>query len=91
MAAYAVAAWLAMSAAVAQEDLPTEKSPSNKNTRELEEIIVIGERTFFLIRFQIREAEENLYAMFNELNSSDEFDIKCRQIKLTKSQSPSRM
>ena len=47
-----------------------------------EEIIVVGERTFISIRYQITRAEDNLYDLFNTLNSSDEFDITCREFKI---------
>ena len=47
----------------------------------LDEITVRGERTFFSIRSQIERAEDNMYSLFNELNSDDDFDIICRERK----------
>ena len=44
---------------------------------EIEEIIVRG-RSFGELRFEIRRAEEAVWARFNELNSTDDFDIHCR-------------
>ena len=66
------------------------KSQDVQTTIDLEEITVVGERSFFAIRFQIREAEDGLYAMFNELNSNDDFDIECKVIRSTKSHIPRR-
>lgn len=47
-----------------------------------EEITVVGEKTFFTIRHQITRAEDDLYSLFNDLNSSDEFDIICREFRI---------
>jgi len=51
--------------------------------RQIEEIQVIGARTFFSLRMQIVEEENKLYGMFNELNSNDDFDIECQKIAPT--------
>jgi hypothetical protein len=47
-----------------------------------EEITVVGEKNFFTIRHQITRAEDDLYRLFNDLNSKDEFDITCREFKI---------
>jgi hypothetical protein len=83
-------ATLATSVALAQGTVSTEKPRTDQNTPKIDEITVIGELTFIAIRYQIREAEDGLYAMFNELNSTDEFDIKCRKTKVTRSYIPQR-
>ncbi len=51
--------------------------------RQIEEIRVIGARTFFSLRMQIVEEENKLYGIFNELNSNDDFDIECEKIAPT--------
>ena len=51
--------------------------------RQIEEIRVIGARTFFSLRMQIVEEENKLYGIFNELNSDDDFDIECAKIAPT--------
>jgi hypothetical protein len=43
---------------------------------EMEEIIVVGE-SLFSLRRQIIQAEDFKFKLFNSLNSTDEFDIKC--------------
>lgn len=44
---------------------------------EIEEIIVRG-RSFGDLRLEIRRLEEVMFARFNEINSTDDFDIECR-------------
>jgi len=56
----------------------------------LEEITVRGEQNFISIRGQIERAEDNLYSLFNELNSRDDFDIVCRTVRLTNTRIPRR-
>lgn len=72
--------------ALAQSQQSTEQEAESTETirypqQVLEEIIVVGERTFISIRYQIERAEDNLYQLFNELNSSDNFDLVCRNRK----------
>jgi len=45
--------------------------------RTIEEINVVGERTIFTLRMEIESAETEVYGLFNELNSNDEFDVAC--------------
>ncbi len=44
----------------------------------LEQITVIGQRTFFSLRNQIEDAKEALYSSYNDLNIDDELDVNCR-------------
>lgn len=48
---------------------------------DLEEILVTAERSIVAIRSQIAREEMRSYKMFNELNSDDDFDITCRQVR----------
>jgi hypothetical protein len=66
------------------------QSEANSQDREIEEITVRGEQTFISIRAQITRAEDNLYSLFNDLNSKDEFDIFCRKTRSTYSYIPKR-
>jgi len=61
---------------------PVPTAPQDSG-RQIEEIQVIGTRTFFRLRMQIVEEENKLYGMFNELNSNDDFDIECENIAPT--------
>lgn len=42
-----------------------------------EEITVTGQRLFSTLQKQIREAEDRMYGLFNELNTDDLYDIHC--------------
>ena len=57
---------------------PNQEPQVTASQRPIEEILVTGERTFISLRNEIRREEENLYRIFNELNSHDRFDIKCK-------------
>lgn len=62
--------WLAHPSASAQDgaELP------------IEEIEVIGERSLISLEHEIRETEVQMYEMFNDLNSNDDFDVTCRDV-----------
>ena len=57
---------------------PNQESQQTASQRPIEEIQVTGERTLLTMRNEIIREEENLYRIFNELNSHDRFDIKCK-------------
>lgn len=61
----------------AQDQDSSTESDVESASRPIEEIYVVGERTFFALRMEIESAENEVYGLFNELNSNDEFDIKC--------------
>lgn len=44
---------------------------------EIEEITVYGEKPLLGLRWQMQKAEKTFYDAFNELNSDDDFDVKC--------------
>ena len=49
----------------------------------IEEISVIGERTTYSLRLEIKSAEADVYNLFNELNNNDEFDVTCEEVVYT--------
>ena len=59
------------SAALAQS------APAAGVAPDTEEVIVRGRRLTDL-RFEVEQAQERAYAIFNELNSDDDFDVFCR-------------
>ena len=65
-----IAVLAAETSAVAPADL--------SEIRDLEEIVVTGDRTLSAAREAIVEAEDRFYNRYNELNTDDKFDIKCR-------------
>ncbi len=52
-----------------------EQAPSET----IEEIIVYGEKSLLALRQMVHGAEENFLAVFNSLNSDEEFDIHCHK------------
>jgi hypothetical protein len=60
------------SAALAQS------APAAVDASDSEEIIVRGRRLTDL-RFEVEQAQERAYAIFNEINSDDDFDVYCRE------------
>ncbi|MFM1896152.1 MAG: hypothetical protein RLZZ385_1226 [Pseudomonadota bacterium] len=51
----------------------------------IEEITVVGEKTLIGLRHEIEREEDNLYRLFNDLNSNDDMDIKCRIVRKSNS------
>jgi len=69
---------------------PDQESQENVSQRPIEEIQVTGERTLLTMRNEIIREEENLYRIFNELNSHDRFDITCKEERRVFSNIPAR-
>lgn len=65
----------------ATESTATETIASQEPVRLPDEITVVSRRTLLNMRYQFQREEDLLYRMFNDLNSNDEFDIKCRKVK----------
>ena len=63
------------SAGMCQTESVQESEPASLET--LEEIIVYGNKSMHSLRQELYMAEENLFAVFNSLNSDDEYDINC--------------
>ncbi len=59
-----------------------EQESDSASSDVLEEIIVYGDKSLPSIRRELYRAEENVYAMFNSLNSKDEYDIQCDYVDL---------
>ena len=69
---------------------PDQESQENVSQRPIEEIQVTGERTLLTMRNEIIREEENLYRIFNELNSHARFDITCKEERRVFSNIPAR-
>ena len=74
----------------AEQSNETESTSEITNTRPIEQIDVIGERTLLSMRNEIVREEDSLYKMFNDLNSDDKFDIFCKKKRSTASYIPRR-
>ncbi len=70
-------------AALAAEDTAEENEPENEALITLEQIIVTGQRSLFLLRAQIESARESLYSSYNDFNVDDEFDVNCQRVTWT--------
>ena len=70
-------------AALAAEDTAEENEPENEAVITLEQIIVTGQRSLFLLRAQIESARESLYSSYNDFNVDDEFDVNCQRVTWT--------
>lgn len=58
--------------------LPQFVQPGVQSQAEpIEELEVIGRRSLLTFRFEMYRAEDRMYAMFNELNGSDDLDVIC--------------
>ena len=51
--------------------------------RPIEEISVVGERSALFLLEEIKNAEVLMYDIFNDLNSTDDFDVNCRNVTHT--------
>jgi len=65
------------STAQTQDTGSSASKEQDAQTRPIEEITVLGERSFFTLRLEIEAAEAEVYGLFNELNTNDDFDFKC--------------
>lgn len=46
-----------------------------------EEVVITGRKLFRTMEREIREAEDRMYGLFNELNGDDYYDITCTWVK----------
>lgn len=45
----------------------------------IDEISVIGQRSLLSLHIEVFKLEESFYALFNELNSENEYDVTCHK------------
>jgi hypothetical protein len=73
--------WLAVSgsayALATIEVVNQETTPAVRSRETPEEVIVRG-RQIGELRAVVQQAREHAYAIFNEINSDDDFDVRCR-------------
>jgi hypothetical protein len=74
--------WLCMGLWLAQQTVVAAEEPQ----LPIEEIQVTGPRSMILLGQEIRKAEVQMYNLFNELNSTDDFDVTCGFVKDTGTQ-----
>jgi len=66
------------SAGVCQTEPAPENDPTASDTPE--EITVYGKKTIMTLRREFYMAQENLFTLFNSLNSDDQYDIECEYV-----------
>lgn len=62
---------------VAMSQTTTAQKSGPASSEIPEEIVVYGKRSLIHLRQELYTAEENFFAVFNSLNSDDEFDVEC--------------
>ena len=60
---------ITFSTAQTQDTGASASKEQDAETRPIEEITVLGERSFYTLRLEIETAEEEVYGLFNELNT----------------------
>lgn len=73
----------------AQDADPAEVEPEVDAT--IDEITVVGARTLGAMRAKVTIAEDQVYALFNDLNEDDGYDIICKKETRIGSQIPKRV
>jgi hypothetical protein len=63
---------------ICQTDLAEE--PESESSSTIEEIVVYGKKNIIHLRHAVYAAEENFFAVFNSLNSDDEYDVVCKYV-----------
>ncbi len=81
--------WIAAAALLHAGQLQAENSDSE--AEEIDEVTVIGARPLADLRREITLAEDRMYAIFNELNTDDGYDIICKKETRIGSQIPKRV
>ena len=78
--------------ALAQEEPATAEPPAaDVGYADLEEIIVTAPRSLRSMRVEIDEVQDRAFALFNELNVDNDYDIVCRRETPTGSYIPVRV
>lgn len=63
--------------ASAQEVAPTSLDFTFNNNQVLDELQIVGKR-LYQMKTQAADLEDKIYALYNDLNQDDEFDIHCK-------------
>jgi len=75
--------------ALAQDPGKAVQTPAEEAGADIdadEEIVVVGKKTAAQLRREIKAVETRIFALFNDLNDDDEYDIDCRKKRRVGSQ-----
>jgi hypothetical protein len=64
--------------ALATSQSAAQERAGASSSRETPEEVIVRGRRLAELRLQVRDTRERAYAIFNEINSSDDFDVHCR-------------
>src|SRR5689334_14628455 len=73
----AAALLVASSPLAAAQDEPPATASAVQAQEPVDEVVVRGKRTLFSLRKELQAARENVWDVFNTINSDDDFDIAC--------------
>ncbi|MCC6202930.1 MAG: hypothetical protein IT494_07980 [Gammaproteobacteria bacterium] len=59
---------------------PTAPTAAPAVAEDIEEIVIVGQRTLSTLRRQMEDAELRVYDVFNGLNDDRRYDIHCQQV-----------
>jgi hypothetical protein len=62
----------------ADAPLPAAPAQAPENVQQLDEVVILGKKLYQL-RQDVVKAEDRFYAAYNELNTDNDYDIKCEQ------------
>ncbi len=82
----AVAAWLPLAASAQTAEAETDELDA-----AIDEIMVVGARELGAMRAEIDLAEDQVFALYNDLNEDDRYDIICKKETRIGSQIPKRV
>ncbi len=67
------------SAVFPSQDVEDNGGSESQEIVVIEEITVRVPRSFYSLRFQLKEAEKKLYSTYNEVNVDDDNDVNCKK------------
>lgn len=62
----------------AQDEAATQQRASDSAQQETPDEVIVRGRRIGELRVEVQKARENAYAIFNEINGNDDFDVHCR-------------
>lgn len=65
------------------QDSEEEAESATQVAQPIEEITVIGQRSFLTLYNQLETTKIELYALYNDLNAEDDYDVECKKTNWT--------
>jgi len=77
--------------ALAQDELAGRERAGDSPAQDTTEEVVVRGRRLTDLRFEVQASREQAYAIFNEINSNNDFDVYCREEGRTGTRSTERV